>query len=218
MKSLSILLTVLFSLVLTIGCNGGGGVGDVVGAHPPTAAAHADKYISISGDYICFFDDSTDPDSDIVSREWDFTYDPADGFQPEPDTYFDPCCLYEQTGTYLVQLRVTDSFGVEDMLGQPMEIQIVDSIPPVALGDAFPKVQDVYQLIHFFDDGSYDPDGGEIQYWNWDWENDGIYDGFGKDVMHSYSVAGTYYVQLMVRDDESEKGLLPEPLEINIVW
>ncbi|MCX6647441.1 MAG: PKD domain-containing protein [bacterium] len=218
MRLFSILVTMLISLVMAFGCGGGGGVGDVVGVNPPTAAVHADKYISLPGDYICFFDDSTDPDNDIVKREWDFTYDPVDGFQPEPDTYFNPCYLYQESGTYLVQLKVTDSFGVEDMLGKPLDIQIVDSIPPVALGDAYPKAQETYQLIHFFDAGSYDPDGGEIQYWNWDWENDGIFDGYGKNVMHAYSVAGTYYVQLMVRDDESEEGTLAEPLEINIVW
>lgn len=218
MRSLSILLTVLMSLGLAFGCRGGGVIGGAGGANPPTAAAHADKYISLPGEFVCFFDDSTDADNDIIAREWDFTWDPVDGFQPEPDTYFDPCHMYVESGTYLVQLKVTDSFGVEDMLGQPLVIQIVDSIPPVAFADAYPKVQEAGQLIHFFDDGSYDPDGGEILYWNWDWENDGIFDGYGKNVMHAYSVAGTFYVQLMVRDDELEKGKLPDPLEINVIW
>jgi uncharacterized delta-60 repeat protein len=71
--------------------------------------------------------------------------------------------------------------------------------------------------VSFSGSGSNDPDGGTIQLFEWDWDNDGTYDGTGENVDHAWTSSGTYLVQLRVTDDESETDTLNEPLEIIIL-
>ena len=88
--------------------------------------------------------------------------------------------------------------------------------PPVAIAGADPNPQMVDEQVHFFDDGSYDPDGGDIVTFEWDWDNDGVYDEEGSEVYHTWSDPGTYPVQFRVTDDDAETDELDEPLEIVI--
>jgi PKD repeat protein len=91
----------------------------------PVAMASADKTSVQVGEIIQFTDESTDPDgiSDIISREWDFSYEEADGFQTD-STDQDPVHSYSEEGTYYVQLRVTDRSGLTDMLDEPIVITV----------------------------------------------------------------------------------------------
>jgi len=87
---------------------------------------------------------------------------------------------------------------------------------PVAQTTADPNPQKVFKDISFSDDGSYDPDGGLITKYEWDWNNDGTFDEEGVNVTHSWSVPGTYQVQSRVTDDESSSNILEFPLQIEI--
>jgi len=87
---------------------------------------------------------------------------------------------------------------------------------PFAQAGAEPNPQDVCQDVNFYNDGSYDPDGGSIVNYQWDWDNDGVYDEEGADVYHSWDMSGTYYVQFKVTDDEGQFDELDTPLEIVI--
>ncbi|MFH1676871.1 MAG: PKD domain-containing protein, partial [bacterium] len=87
---------------------------------------------------------------------------------------------------------------------------------PVALAKASPNPQTVCEQVDFSDDGSYDPDGGSIIKYEWDWENDGIFDEEGVSTDHSWQIPGTYWVQFRVTDDEGESDQLDNPLEIVI--
>ncbi len=87
---------------------------------------------------------------------------------------------------------------------------------PVAIAAAEPVPQDVCLPVHFYDDGSYDPDGGTIVLYEWDWDNDGEFDEVGPDTYHTWYTPGTYYVQFRVTDDEGETDTLDEPIEIII--
>jgi len=89
--------------------------------------------------------------------------------------------------------------------------------PPVALATADTFNQAVDYPVNFSDDGSYDPDGGDLVNYEWDWENDGVFDDSGTDVQHTWDTTGTYYVQFRVTDDEGETDVLDVPLEITIV-
>ncbi|MCK4721409.1 PKD domain-containing protein, partial [bacterium] len=71
--------------------------------------------------------------------------------------------------------------------------------------------------VHFFDDGSYDPDGGDIVLFEWDWENDGLPDETGEDNFHSWTDPGTYEVQFRVTDDEGATDVLDEPIVIEVI-
>jgi len=116
--------------------------------------------------------------------------------------------------------------SVEDKGNDPVEwwldltaYQVTDlmiSGPPVAEADSNTIMQSQGNPVHFFDDGSYDVDGGDLTNWEWDWENDGIYDESGAAVDHAWNIPGTYYVQYRVTDDEGLTGELNWPLEILI--
>ena len=70
--------------------------------------------------------------------------------------------------------------------------------------------QDPYvgELITFDASGCYDPDGGDINKWVWDWENDEINDACGIIKTHLYCTAGAYTVKLYVKDNEGESNIL----------
>ncbi len=92
---------------------------------PPEAQAQPEDAEILLGDTVFFFDNSFDPDGsmDIISREWDFSYEEDDGFNIDSTDgvaeweYHDP-------GLYQVQLRVTDTEGLEDILDEPLTIRV----------------------------------------------------------------------------------------------
>lgn len=99
----------------------------------PVAAASADDTTPQVGEWIRFFDESTDPDGtdDIISHEWDFSYEETDGFRVD-STDPNPVHSYSEEGSYAVQLRVTDRSGLTDMLDEPILIA-VGGVPDVKI-------------------------------------------------------------------------------------
>ena len=87
---------------------------------------------------------------------------------------------------------------------------------PVSSAIADPNPPSVCEPVAFQDDGSYDPDGGLICKYEWDWENDGIFDEEGATVQHTWDAPGIYQVQFRVTDDEASTDILDSPLEITI--
>ncbi len=125
-------------------------------------------------------------------------------------------------GSHPLLVRVTDSdtdgnLGVVDAW-QVFDLDITNmgTSPPVAIAIADTYTQYVGGEIEFSDDGSYDPDGGAILVYEWDWDNDGTFDEVGATLNHSWDTEGVYLVQFRVTDDESEMDTLDDPLEINI--
>ena len=191
------------------------------GNEKPTAAAHADLYeIEVNG-YVSFFDDSTDPDGyeDIVDWEWDFSFDPVDGFLPG-SFEANPIVEFDTAGTYLVQLRVTDTAGNNDMLDEPLSIRVTtqDNLGPTAAAHSDVSEIEINQAVSFFDDST-DPDGYEdIVSWEWDFSFDPV-DGFLPGSFESnpevqYISGGMYEVQLRVTDSANNSDMLDEPLVI----
>jgi PKD repeat protein len=186
---------------------------------PPVAAAHADLYTPNPGQQVHFTDDSTDPDglADITKREWDFSFDPIDGFQVGSEEQ-NPVISFPDVKTYKVQLRVTDSDGHTDMLDTPLTIDVqgTGNTPPIAGADADNKNPQISTLVHFYD-ASIDPDGfADMQYFEWDTNGDGTYDKFGKDTVAIYDTGGDYLVQHRVTDTANNKDTLDEPLLIEV--
>jgi hypothetical protein len=87
---------------------------------------------------------------------------------------------------------------------------------PVAAASANPNPQNDGSAVHFSGSGSYDPDGGSIVSYEWDWNNDGIYEGSGAEIDHTFAGPGTYSVQLRVTDDEAATDSLDTPLQVTI--
>jgi hypothetical protein len=87
---------------------------------------------------------------------------------------------------------------------------------PVANAVAKPNPQLTGLAVHFSDDGSYDPDGGGIVKFEWDWDNDGTFDEEGIELDHTWDTQGTYYVQFRVTDDDDTTDDLDQPLEVKV--
>lgn len=181
----------------------------------PTAVASADAYDVFEGQTINF--DGTgsyDNDCDgqhITKWEWDWNNDGTYDAQGAKAAH-----AYMTKGVYYVQLRVTDNEGGTDVLDNPLTINVAGFDPPVAYAKAAPNPQVVCGIVEFSDDGSFDPDGGLIVKYEWDWNNDGVYDEVGMNANYSWTVPGTYYVQFRVTDDDGQMDTLDTPLEIKI--
>jgi len=185
---------------------------------PPTACATADKMSAAVGETIIFDGTcSSDPeDGEIYIFAWDLlgkgTYD--SGFSGIiPYKYWAP-------GTYLVDLRVTDSGGLSDFLDEPLEIEITGppNQPPVAKAHASSYF--VYPLdpITFDATESYDPEEGSVSIYAWDLNGDDMYtDAFTGIVDWFYTIPGTYKVDVRVTDTPGLSDTLDTPLTIQVL-
>jgi hypothetical protein len=99
--------------------------------------------------------------------------------------------------------------------GGPVDNNPVDKVP-IAVAKAEPLVQIPGADIVFSGADSYDPDGGSISKYEWDWDNDGLYDAQGVKAKHSWTDKGSHEVQLRVIDDGGTKDMLDLPLTVHV--
>jgi hypothetical protein len=126
--------------------------------------------------------------------------------------------------TYFQSATNTDNSNTITLLTEGIkwvgESILVQTSPPVAICEADKTTAEVDQPISFDGSASYDPDGGEITKWSWDFNNDGIYEQTDNGPIQewSYNYPGTYEVMLRVKDDDDPAGYdtLDEPLQITV--
>jgi PKD repeat protein len=85
-----------------------------------------------------------------------------------------------------------------------------ESAPPAVLLYASPQVDNAPLPVDFDASGTFDPDGGSITKFEWDWEGDGVFDadtGVTPTALHVYAEVGTYPATLRVTDDENATSL-----------
>ena len=142
-----------------------------------------------------YFDASSsrDPDGRIVSYRWDFRDGLARWGQVMSHTY-------EQTGWHSVTLTVTDDDGRQDSLQKSI---MVGSQPFVDFTYSIPIDRTV---VRFDASGSYDPDGGAIGSYEWDFDDGRTATQSGPVITHAYQEPGLYEVKLTVKDDEDQAG------------
>jgi len=99
---------------------------------------------------------------------------------------------------------------------QVCPLGVIPNQPPVALPAFYPQPTAICMPVHFWDSGSYDPDG-VIVGCEWDWENDGIYDETGCDVYHAWDIPGTYHVRFRVTSSDGGVGESESPIELMAV-
>lgn len=98
----------------------------------------------------------------------------------------------------------------------------VQSESPVAVAEIVnPLNPCVGDPVEFDASGSYDPDGGSIVSYEWDFDGDGTYgDAYdsGTDINPTitFSEQGTQEVDLLVTDDEAETDTLDTPLNVTV--
>ena len=91
---------------------------------------------------------------------------------------------------------------VEDAPEEPDAIVIISASAPIAGFTYTPEDPRVGESVSFNASSSYDPDGGGIENYEWNFGDGNITDTTDLVITHSYSSAGDYTVNLTVTDDE----------------
>ena len=157
----------------------------------PTADFSADQTSCCTPLTVQFTDLSTAGDNPITGWSWDFDNDGT------PDsTVQNPSHQYSTSGTYTVNLTVTDSHGCTDY--EVKTDYISANAGPTADFSA-DQTSCCTPLTVQFTDLSTAGDN-PITGWSWDFDNDGTPDSTVQNPSHQYSTSGTYTVNLTVTD------------------
>jgi len=171
---------------------------------PPVAEAGG-PYAGTEGEMVLLDgSSSSDPDNDIVSYEWDLDgdgqYDDASGIAAQGKWYDD--------GTYVVGLRVTDSFGEYDT---DMATIMVTNLAPTADFMWSPDQQEEGKEVAFTDLSTSSPD--HIVSWLWDF-GDGMGASMEQHPSYTYACDGVYSVTLTVADDDGSTDVIQHHVTI----
>lgn len=131
----------------------------------------------------------------IVSYAWDF----GDGRTASGRT---ASHAYDEAGTYVATLRVTDALGRSASTTQSVTVSAAAG--PSAAFDVSPTDPLAGQPVNFNAAASTAQPGRRLATYTWDF-GDGTF-GSGQIVSHSYALARTYTVVLTVTDDTGKKA------------
>ena len=166
------------------------------GNAPPVADANG-PYNGTAGQQVSFDGSgSSDSDGTIVAYDWTF----GDG---GTGTGVSPVHTYASAGTYTVNLVVTDNGGATSAPSTSTANIVAAPQDPIADPNG-PYTGIEGQPVAFNGSGSYDPDGGNITQYMWNFGDGNT--GTGVTPSHTYANAGTYTVTLTVIDDEGAQS------------
>ena len=148
-------------------------------------------------DKVIFNSTSYDTDGVITNYTWsiyDETYHTTIKFYSQNFSY-----TFPDDGNYEISLTVIDNDGAWDTMSKEI---VVSNIPPVANFTFTPHNATVGQTV-WFNDSSYDPDGG-VYIWQWDFGDGTVVQGGSEfaNVEHNYSMNGIFNITLTVKDDD----------------
>ncbi len=174
---------------------------------PPTAALDTDVTTGNTPLTVNFdASASSDSDGEIIEYAWDFDGDGLyDGFTDTSTTSH----TYTAPGSFSATVRVTDDQLARDTASVALTITTAGNAVPGGTFSASPLVGDPPQVIDFDASGVTDSDGSIVRY-EWDWEADGVYDGYGETpiVSHYYTMPGPHRVRLRVTDNLGSQTVL----------
>jgi PKD repeat protein len=160
---------------------------------PPTADAGSD--ITVLEDEIITFTgvgDDTTSDIPSLTYSWDFG-DCSIGSGPSPTH------VYSKSGTYIVTLTVTDDYG--DTSKDTLIVTVNNDLPTADSGQDISADEDDIVLFSGIG-GDTSTDSAILKY---HWEFDDTLEPTscnGKSAWHRFESSGTYYVTLIVEDDD----------------
>jgi len=203
-----------YTIKLTVTDKDGGQGTDVAtvqvngAANQPPQAAINGPTSGLTGETLNFSgSNSSDPDGNIVSYDWDF----GDG---SADNGINVSHIYSTIGSYTVSLTVTDNDGLTAKT--TLLVQINEPVPvpelPIAVIDDPGSNLVVGDVIDFSGSNSSDPDGSIVSY---DWDFGDGYTGTGVNVSHVYVTAGSYTVSLTVTDNSGLTATTTLFIQIN---
>jgi len=175
---------------------GGGG-----SASEPAEASFTAPGSAAVGQPVQFTDTST---GDVESRSWSF----GDGGTA---TGASPTHTYTSPGTYTVRLTVNAGEPDEDEATRQITIS---NAPPKPSFSYTPLAPTVGQAVSFDAADSYDPYGGSIASYSWDFGDESD-TASGQTTSHTYTGNGTYTVTLTVTDNEGATATTQKMVTVN---
>ncbi len=145
---------------------------------------------------------SIDHDGTIVSYEWDLDGDGSYELGPAPEAT--ESRTYLVSGSYDVVVQVTDDLGETDTAIVTINANVPGNIAPFASVSAEPTTGTAPLLVDFDGSVSDDPDG-TIDLYEWDWDNDGVFDESSPTdplASHTFADEGIFEVVLRVMDNQ----------------
>lgn len=140
---------------------------------------------------------SSDADGTITKYEWDFQ---NDGVYDQTTTLPTTTYKYLDNFTGQVKLRVTDS---ESATATDLKSVTIANVAPTAKagGPYSGKINIPIQLT-----GSATDPGNDVLTFQWDLDNDGIYETNGQSPQVTFNTGGSHTVKLKVTDDDGGVG------------
>lgn len=178
----------------------------VVDAAPPVAVITIDTVnttVREDADAVSFNGSSSSDNDAIATYTWDF----GDGGVGIGAVAIH---TFQRSGVYNVTLTVTDRAGHASNSTKVMTV--LDATPPVAIAvpsSASPVAGDA---VTFNASTSYDPDGGTVAEYNWNFGDSTT--GTGAVLNHTYPKSGTYNVTLTIKDRAGNAGNTTMPIVV----
>ncbi len=150
-------------------------------------------------------DGSSDADGTIVAYEWDFDRDGQYDGTGSLLTY-----VFHEGGARIVQLRVTDDEGAYGYKTRVVSVEFVRPRADFNWSPIQPEVGDVVQ----FDGSASTAPGGTVEFYEWDFDNDGEADATGQTVNHAFAIGGSQAVTLIVTNNEGITDLITKRVQV----
>jgi len=156
---------------------------------------------------------SYDTDGDITMYEWDWE---SNGIFDETHTNPNATNAWLEAGSYHITLRVRDDDNLTNTITRT--INILSNQHPVARFSWNPRNATINTTINFDASESYDPKGNQITTYEWDWNNNGVYEEThsSHSATHSFSDPGNYSVTLRVTNDIDEQDQIT--MTVNVIY
>lgn len=148
---------------------------------------------------------SSSPNGEIEKYSWDF------GDESRAVTTRSADHTYEETGTYVIKLMITDE--TDETGTETIQIEVVEpSQKPIAVITTVPTVSedegaivgDIPFTVAFSASESTDADDNIVDY-EWDFDGDGNADDTGETTTYTYEEVGTYTAELKVIDADGNE-------------
>jgi PKD repeat protein len=169
---------------------------------PPVASFTATPNPALSGVAVAFdAGASSDSDGTVTKYEWDL--DGNGSYETNTGATATTSKTFATSGNRTIGLRITDNSGATATTTQLVSIQ---NRAPTASFTATPTTALSGVAIAFDAAASSDPDGTIAKY-EWDFDNDGIYEtdaGTTAGTSHSFLTPGTLTIGLRVTDDSGQ--------------
>ncbi len=150
-----------------------------------------------------FSDNSTTP-SETILTEWHWDFDNDGTYDGSGQTI---SFTFTSPGIFPVNLMVIDNQGCSDTIIKNVEVYktpvAVFTASAVCLGEATQ-----------FESNSTTPSGTVMTDWNWDFDNDGVFDASGPNQSYTFSLPGTHPVKLVVINNQGCSDTVMKDVEV----